>query len=72
MLNLKIFLKFFNFFFLVLGNVFFLIVEVGIFYLLVKWEVLGMFNGIVMGYFLYKDGVKVYIGGGYFFNIIGF
>lgn len=50
----------------------FLIVEVGIFYLLVKWKVLGMFNGIVMGYFLYKDGVKVYIGGGYFFNIIGF
>lgn len=45
--------------------------EAGTSYLLVKWEAPGMPNGIVTGYFLYKDGVKVYTGGGYSFNITG-
>jgi uncharacterized membrane protein len=39
--------------------------------LLVKWKAPGMPNGIVTGYFLYKDGVEVYSGGGYSFNITG-
>lgn len=45
--------------------------EAGTSFLLVKWEPPGMPNGIVTGYFLYKDGVKVYTGGGYSFNITG-
>ncbi|XP_062584554.1 usherin-like isoform X1 [Saccostrea cucullata] len=45
--------------------------ETGTSYLLVRWKPPGMPNGIVTGYFLYKDGVEVYSGGGYFYNITG-
>lgn len=71
MLNLKTLLKLSNFFFLAPGNVFPPTAEAGTSHLLVKWEAPGMPNGIVTGYFLYKDGVKVYTGGGYSFNISG-
>ena len=39
--------------------------------LAVMWEEPGKPNGIITGYFLYKDGSLIYTGGEKIFNITG-